>query len=271
MTPQAPIAMHPEFEQKLKELDLLKAEYANQWNNRQVLMEWSKPHLEALYYARIGELQIELLQLQAETFAAKRKLEMMQAAINRNEEINLPYIELMVELEMQEQLKKIDEEISKLGKAKNLLANLDSPKRSAELRKIFREMAKELHPDINPDLSGSAKNLWNAATKAYEDGDLESLRALRLLVSDVKNKTEEFTNENVLLTQINLLKEGINRLLEEIENIRTVFPFTFEKQINDDAWVNEQRTTLKKEMEATTQQKLRYENSVSLMIQSLDL
>lgn len=84
-------------------------------------------------------------------------------------------------------------------------------------------MAKELHPDINPDLSDKAKNLWNAATKAYEDGDLESLRALRLLVSDVKNKTEEFTDENVLLTQINLLKEGINHLLEELKNIHTCF------------------------------------------------
>lgn len=271
MIPQAPLAMHPEFEQKFKELDLLKAEYANQWNNREVLMNWSKPHLEALYYARIGELQIELLQLQAETYAAKRKLEMMQAAVNRNEEINLPYIELMVELEMQAQLKKIEEEILKLGKAKHLLANLDSPKRSAELRKIFREMAKELHPDINPDLPEGAKNLWNAATKAYEDGDLESLRALRLLVSDVKNTSEEFTDENGLLTQINLLKAGINRLLEEIKNIRAVFPFTFEKQINDDAWVSEQRTALKKEMEATTQHKPHYANSISHLMQSLDL
>ncbi len=271
MIPEAPITMHPEFEQKLKELDLLKAEYANQWNNRQVLIEWGKPQLEALYYARIGELQIELLQLQAETYSAKRKLEMMQAAINRNEEINLPFIDLMVELEMQEQLKKIEEEISKLGKAKHLLANLNSPKRSAELRKIFREMAKELHPDINPDLPDSAKNLWNAAMKAYDDGDLESLRALRLLVCDMKNKNEEFTDENVLLTQVNLLKEGINRLLEEIENIRGQFPFTFEKQINDDAWVNEQRTSLKKEIETATEQKQQYENSISLFIQSLDL
>lgn len=119
MTPQAPIAMHPEFEQKLKELDLLKAEYANQWNNRQVLMEWSKPHLEALYYARIGELQIKLLQMQAETYAAKRKLEMMQAAINRNEEINLPYIELMVELAMQEQLKKLTKRFQILSRQKS--------------------------------------------------------------------------------------------------------------------------------------------------------
>ncbi len=163
MIPNSLLATHHHNEGLHKELDLLKAEYANQWNNRNVLREWGKPQLESLYYARIGELQIELLQQKAEMYTAKRKLEMMQVCINRDEEINLPFIEMMVEIEMQKQLEKIDQEVVKLSLARNLLANLDSPQRSSELRKIFREMAKELHPDINPDLSNSAKNLWNAA------------------------------------------------------------------------------------------------------------
>lgn len=271
MIPTEPLVMSPESERMLHELDLLKAEYANQWNNRQVLIEWGKPQLESLYYLRVGELQIELLQQKAAAYAAKRKLEMMQAAINRNEEISLPFIEMMLELEMQGQLEKINQAVEKLNQAKNLLDHLDSPKRSAELRKIFREMAKELHPDINPDLPDSAKNLWNAVMLAYDSGDLESLRALRLLVSDVKNKNEQFTDENALLTQIGLLKEGISRLLEEIKNIRAEFPFTIEKQINDDAWVDEQRNALKNEIEIATEQKFQYEKSISLIIQTLDL
>jgi hypothetical protein len=271
MIPTTPLAISPESERILQELDLSKAEYTNQWNNRQVLIEWGKPQLESLYYLRIGELLIELLQQKAAAYTAKRKLEMMQAAINRNEEINLPFIEMMVELEMQGQLEKINQEVVKLRQAKYLLDNLDSPKRSSELRKIFREMAKELHPDINPDLPDSAKNLWNAVMLAYDSGDLESLRALRLLVSDVKNKNEQFTDENALLTQIGLLKEGLNRLLEEIKNIHSEFPFTIEKQINDDAWVDEQRSALKKEIATVTEQKLQYEKSISLIIQTLDL
>lgn len=271
MESQSPIAQHSNFEQLAKELDLLKAEYANQWNNRQVLIEWGKPQLESLYYAKVGELQIELLQVQTECYAAKRKLEMMQAAINRNEEINMPFIEMMIELETQKQIEKIGIEVAKLSSAKNLLSNLDSPKRSAEIRKIFREMAKALHPDINPDLPESAKNLWNAALLAYESGDLESLKALSLLISTVKNGHENFTTETDFLTQINLLKEGINLLLSEIKTIRDEFPFTIEKQINDDAWVNEKRGLLKKEIEEVESQKLNYENSISLIIKTLDL
>ena len=270
MIPNTLLTTQPQNEGLPKELDLLKAEYANQWNNRNVITEWGKPQLESLYYARIGELQIELLQQKAEMYAAKRKLEMMQACINRDEEINLPFIEMMVEMEMQAQLEKINQEVVKLSLAKNLLANLDSPQRSSELRKIFREMAKELHPDINPDLSNSAKNLWNAAMQAYSDGDLESLQALRLLISDAKSKNETVTDDIALLTQIKMLKLGINRLLEEIKNIRAVFPFTLEKQLNDDSWVEEQRNVLKKDIEAVTERNLHYKNSISLILQTLD-
>lgn len=263
--------MHPEFEKQLKELDLLKAEYANQWNKRQVLLDWGKPQLEALYYARIGELQVQLLQWQAETYAAKRKLEMMQAALNRNEEINLPFIELVIEMEIKEQIEKIENEVQKLASAKHLLAHLDSPERSHELRKIFREMAKELHPDINPDLPESGRHLWNAAMLAYESGDLESLRALRLLVSEVKNNHQPFTDDTTLQNQISLLKEGIALLLQEIENIRAEFPFTIEKQLSNDEWVQEQRKTIQEQIETERQRKAAYEKSIALIIQTLDL
>lgn len=271
MIPDSPIAMHPEFEKQLKELDLLKAEYAKQWNNREVLVEWGKPQLEALYYSRIGELQVQLLQLQAETYAAKRKLEMMQAAINRNEEVNLPFIDLVVEMEIKEQMQKIETEMQKLTDARQLLSNLNSPERSTELRKVFREMAKELHPDINPELSESARNLWNAAVLAYEDGDLESLRALRLLVSDVKSNVEQTYDESTLQTQISFLKEGIALLLQQIENIRAEFPFTIEKQISNEEWVSEQRNTIQAQIKTTQEQKLCYEKSISLIIQTLEL
>ena len=271
MTTKTTLNTDHAFQQMLHELNLLKAEYANQWNNRKVLLEWGKPQLEALYYARIGEFKIELLHRQAEIFAAKRKLEMMQAAINRNEEISMPYIGLMVEMEMQEQLKKLKDEVANLHKAKNLLAHLDTAERSNELRKIFREMAKQLHPDINPGLGDGAKNLWNAAMLAYDTGDLESLRALRLLVTDVTNKVEEFADQNTLPAQINLLKQGISRLLNEIKNIRNEFPFVFEEQLNNQEWISEQQAILKKETEAAVEQKLYYEKTIALLIQSLDL
>ncbi len=263
--------MHPEHERMLRELDLLKAEYANQCNNRHVLMDWAKPQLESLYFLRVGDLQIELLLQKAKMYAAKRKLEMIQKAINRNEEISLPFIDMMVELEMQEQTEKIEQAVEKLNQAKNLLSNLESPERSAELRKIFREMAKELHPDINTDLSEGAKNLWNAVLLAYETCNLESLRALRLLVWEVRNKNQHFSDENALMSQISMMKDGINRLLAEMHAIRMMFPFTLEKEMNDDAWVEIQRAALKTETQTVEKRKIQYEKSIALILQTLEL
>lgn len=61
--------LHPETERRKQDLDLLKAEYTNQWNNRQVLLEWGKPQLCALYTLRIGRLQIDLLEQRAALLA----------------------------------------------------------------------------------------------------------------------------------------------------------------------------------------------------------
>lgn len=177
----------------------------------------------------------------------------------------------MVEIEMRSQVDKIQEEIEKLNHSKKLFANLVTPECSIELRNVFREMAKELHPDINQDLSERAKNLWNAAMIAYAEGDLESLRALRLMVSDVKNKKEDFVDENLLLTQINLLKDGISRILVEIENIKKEFPFDCEQKIYDDAWIAEQQADLKEVIEALIEQKNGYLKSISLINQTFDL
>ena len=75
-------------------------------------------------------------------------------------------------------------EADKIDKANFLLSNLLSPERSAELRKLYRKLAKELHPDVNQNLTEQQKNLWHAVRRAYESGDLESMRALSVMAND---------------------------------------------------------------------------------------
>ncbi|MCS6935435.1 MAG: hypothetical protein NZM35_09850 [Chitinophagales bacterium] len=265
-----PVVPHsPEHSRQLTELETLKAEYVKQWNNRNVLLEWGKPQLEALYYAKIGKHQIELLTLKKEVFALKRKLEMIQAYINRAEPINLPVIELLVELEVKEQEEKIAREAEKLEAANHLLANLASPERSVELRKTFRHIAKRLHPDINPNLPDEARKLWDAAVHAYEYGDLESLKAFALLADDYHTQPP-IDDELFITTQIQLLKEGIKKFIEEIAQIRSGFPFTLEHQLRDEAWVSEQLSAIGLEIALLNAQKSAYEEKISQILQNYD-
>ena len=45
------------------QLDLLKTEYIKLLNDKDVLINWGKPQLEALYNTRIGVHKIQILQL----------------------------------------------------------------------------------------------------------------------------------------------------------------------------------------------------------------
>ena len=86
-------------QQLLEQYDLLRTEYIKLLNDKDVLLQWGKPQLEALYNIRIGYLQIEKLQLQLRIKALKRKTELVRAAINQNKKIEITEIELQVAAE----------------------------------------------------------------------------------------------------------------------------------------------------------------------------
>ena len=63
-------------EEQRQQLSVLKEEYIKLLNDKDVLLNWGKPQLEALYVSRIGRLQLERLQLQLQIKAVKRKIEL---------------------------------------------------------------------------------------------------------------------------------------------------------------------------------------------------
>ncbi|MBS1735348.1 MAG: hypothetical protein JSS98_01935 [Bacteroidetes bacterium] len=255
-------------EQLLEQYDLLKTEYIKLLNDKDVLLQWGKPQLEALYNTRIGYLQIERLQLQLRIRALKRKIELVRAAINQNKKVDITEIELQVASELAEAESRIMNEVAKLENSKNLLSHLESPQRSAELRNLYKQFAKQLHPDVNENLTDEQINLWYLVKEAYENGDLEKLKAMQVVyekeLMDAGNKVAELTEEEITL-RMEVLKEGIKILNEQIVQIRSEFPFTMEQQIKDEDWVNEQSEELKKELNKLAE----YENELTQQYQQM--
>jgi hypothetical protein len=251
-----------------EQLDLLKIVYIKLLNDKQVLLEWGKPLLEALYNTRIGYLQIEKLQLQLRIKALKRKIEMVHAALNLEEPININEIELEVAAELAETEARIMNEVARLEDSKELLSNLGSAEDSAELRKIYKQLAKQLHPDVNDNLTEEQKNLWHLVKEAYEECDLEMLRSIQLVyekeLAAAQSKTAALTGEEITL-KIEVLKEGIKVMNEQLLQIRNEFPFTIESQIKDEEWVSSQTDELKKELDKLVQ----YESELTLQYQQI--
>lgn len=236
----------------LEALNKLKAGYISIMNDLEIMRNWGKVQLEALYATRIGQFEIRLLELKIELKSLKKKIQLAHQYINRGEYPDFEEIEAKVSEMVKEAYKEIHQEKQKVSFGKAVLSNLGSPEESMELRKIFRNIARSLHPDVNPDLTEEQKEIWHLFHSAYKNGDLEKMKALEIVYEqELKSAAEErkeLSDEDILL-QTATLKQGIKELEEQKKELEADFPFNIADKIRDEDWVEEKQEALKKEIE----------------------
>jgi hypothetical protein len=254
----------PEKETLKEKYLLLKGEYVKLLTDKECLLQCVKPQIEALYVVKIGHKQLKLLEIQLETKRLKKMSELAVAYLNRNEPIDWNEVSAAADVTLERDYVKIIEESSRMAQANELLNHLASPEHSAELRKLYRQLAKELHPDINQDLTEKQRNLWYAVKHAYEYGDLESLRALSVMAQDIESSAEKLSVKDFQL-QIELLKAAIDKLIAEIQQIRSSFPFNIENDLRNEDWVNRQNKQTELLIKQELERKKKYEERIDLL------
>ena len=108
---------------------------------------------------------------------------------------------------------------------------------------MFKQFAKQLHPDVNPDLTTEQMELWHKIKDAYKYGDLEQLKVFQVVyekeLNQLKTQAAALTEAEILLRN-DVLKEGIKILYEQVNEIKLQYPFTIEEQIRDEEWVEKE-------------------------------
>jgi hypothetical protein len=236
----------------LAALKILKAGYISSQNSLEMINNWGKTQLEALYATKIGRYKVQLLELQIEYKAEKKKIQLCHQAFNSNEEPDFAAIEAKVAGLTNEAYQEIRIEKDKISFAKAILSNLRSPEDSIELRKIYRNIAKNLHPDVNPNLTEEQTEIWHLFYSAYKNGDLDKMKALEIIYEKELQNSDlhaEVLSEETILLQTILLKEGIKEIENQIKDVEKDFPFNISELIRDEEWVEEQQNLLTKEIE----------------------
>lgn len=151
--------------------------------------------LEKEYMDKVGSYEENVIKEEIECELLKKKQQMIQAAINRREPIDEAAIDAELEKHRQQLLKEA------AGSEPQEYAELSGEK-NEELQELYRDIVKNFHPQMHPELTEAHRQLFQKAHEAYRRRDLAALK----LVHEMLYSTQE--NGEVLELMLELLIGG---------------------------------------------------------------
>ena len=242
------IILHPGFAELKKEYLQLKNEMLNLITERDLLVTTIGPNIEAIYLKEAGHLKLQYLQYEVEYLRIKRKIELIQASLNANDPVDESSIDGLLTEEFEQWEKEINRLSEEVDNAKKLIASQLSDDESAELKLKYREIAKKLHPDLNPNIDDKGKELWLSAAEAYENGDLNEIKRIFLLLDEIPDRNQEGAHFD-FTEKIVELKEMIRQLKNEINTIKNSYPHNYGEIIKDPDRLREMKENIQSDID----------------------
>lgn len=143
------VVISSEVEKLGEEIAKLKVELSMLLLEHDSLLYNECPNIEMLYMLKLGALEYQVFNAENEYLRLKRKVELLQAKKNRQEEIVESEIDMQVEEEFQVFKKQLEDMVEKMDKAiHRSKGNKLSVDESQELKKLYREIIKIYHDTI---------------------------------------------------------------------------------------------------------------------------
>lgn len=116
-----------------------------------------------------------------------------------------------------------------------------------ERKKLYRRLARRLHPDIVRDHDLLQRTYWDLTQKAYQRDDLDLLRTLLNVVESgpgvVRDGTFESTAEEIVR-----LIELVDREEKRVIEIETTEPYVTRAKLFDEAWAEARQEELRRKI-----------------------
>lgn len=225
----------PDYEKLKKEVEKMRTELSMLLLERDELQFVICKNIETEYILKLGSLEYKVYEAQCASLRLKRKIELIQAKINRQEIVNVSDLEEVLDNEFIKYQKHLDEQIDKMNDAlKRSQSEMLTDEENQKLKKLYRKIVKALHPDINPNISESQSNLFDNAVQAYKNGDLNALQ----IIDEMVGSTPLDEQHKDAMTQLVEEKERLQKLLKSIRDriciIKTEYPYTLNEILKDE-------------------------------------
>ena len=126
--------------------------------------------------------------------------------------------------------------------------------KASELKQLYRKIVKLLHPDVHPNPTPKEKELLNRAIEAYDKGDLETIQKIwdELTGSGLVEEETFEDNPTDIAKMKDILKKLRKRCAEledEINQIRSSYPYTMKAFLDDEDAVKSRQDELHAEID----------------------
>lgn len=197
------------------------------------------------YIHEFGELITEIFRRKISCIEKKKIIALCQIFINRREPINLDAVKEQISAEMTEYQEQLNELIEENERCKDL--RIISDKDLLKIKKLYRQIARQIHPDLNPITADSAilSDLWNRVSSAYRCNNLQELEELSVLIKATLNSMD-----NKFEVNIPNIEEKIKNLIAEIEKIKTTEPYIYENVLKSPSSIRTKRAELQEELDS---------------------
>ncbi len=237
------VILFPGFEELKEEVKKLHIELSMLLLERDELKYVECKNIEMEYMLTFGALEYKVIELDCLMRRLKKKIQLIQAKKNRQEEVLIFVIEEMLDKEFAQYKEKLDEQMDKINEAiERNNSEVLSEEETRELKSLYRTIVKALHPDIHPDVSKEQLRLFQNAVEAYKRGDLKTLRLIKEMISEPMSLEPDENGMSVLIKEKERLLNMIRSVKEEMEKIKGSYPYQFKCILQ-----NEERIAQRKE------------------------
>ena len=202
-------------------------------------------HYRMEYYREFGELITDAFQARIDCIALKKSIAFCQAKLNSGEEIDPISMQEFIDSNMLAYNAQLEDllNLTKAGQSMVPVPVLEVE----EIKRIYRKIAKRLHPDICPLTAEEPElmELFQKALFAYRANDLKGIREAEILI----NRFLKEHGENPEPVVIENLPERIADLEMEIAQIVETEPYSYKNLLEDAEAAEQKRRELEAEKE----------------------
>jgi hypothetical protein len=229
------------------ECEILTDEFVRIYIEDQELQFIVAPNLRRLQMITTGTWELRRLEAGVKVKRLRRKIVMIQSHVQSGEAIRLDEIDRQIEAEFAEWEQRIRTLASEVAAARQTLGNLMNDADEAEFKNLHRELVKKFHPDLAGDAGPDAQAVWDRVRDAYCRHDLRELRALSLFAQSVAPAAKKLETAELLGVEQKRLRQLVGNSLRKIAEIQKHPPFTLEKLLADNVWVEQRRDEISAE------------------------